>query len=1208
MRYKLLPFAFSLFVLSAVAQNDYRLLLQSGTMQTNANTASFVNEPIVDQQDVFNGYYYRLIQFNSIPTVAEKNKISQAGLQLLNYIPRNAFITAIPKAFDKSLISQLNVRAVVSLSNVQKLNSNLLGTTPEYALSMPGFVDVVIEYYQNIPHEMISARLQAYEILGESLDNHTFNVRIPEKEIQLVASQPWLSYMSAIGAPSTPDDNKGRSLHRSNVLNSDYSSGNHFDGAGVTIALADDGDIGPHIDFTGRVTRHLSGLGGTHGDMTSGICIGAGNLNPINRGMATGAHLELYNISGYPQVVNAVSNFNTLGTVITSTSYSQGTSPGSDCNIYTTDTQFGDNLIYTNPQILYVFSAGNQGTGNCGYPVTGGWGTITGGYKTGKNVIAVGNLTNLDAIDATSSRGPLSDGRMKPDICANGNGQISLEPNNTYQSAGTAVNNGTSGACPAIAGVTAQLYQAYKSLNGGANPASGFIKACMLNSAEDLGNAGPDYRYGWGRVNLSRALSTMQQLRYLNDTISQGQSKTHTIIVPPGASDLRVMLYWMDPAGSPVASVSLVNDLNMQLTDPASMIWKPWRLDPTPVLANITAPAVRGNDSLNNMEQVTVPAAVQGTWTITVNGFAVPMGPQSYYIVYEYRTDAIDVTYPIGGEGFVAGQQEIIRWDAIKGLGDFTLDYSVDGGIIWTNINSAVNQNLLQFTWTVPSFVTGKACIRVTRGSNYGVSDTLFSIIGVPQNIQVDYACVDSILLTWNPVPLAIGYTIYKLGTKYMDEIGTSVTTSFVVTGTNPTDDYWFSVGAITPDNTKGRRAVAIHKDPGVLNCPFTNDVILASVLSPGAGTLATCQGISNLPVSIKIINNGVNAISNIPVVYQGSTIVNETVTNTILPGDSLIYTFSAPLNYSVTGTYLLTVWHSYPGDQNGFNDTIAVSTTVVNGVIAVVPFTDDFQAYSLCSTASDCEATVCPFGNGWINAANLSEDDIDFRVSAGATPSTGTGPTNDHTSGTAAGHYIYLEASVCFGKTALLLSPCIDLTNIVAPQLTFWYNMSGAAMGDLHVDVISNGTLVPDVMTPIIGNQGTAWQQEIVDLSAFAGEIITIRFRGITGADFTSDLALDDINITDLTGISESTIDALINIYPNPSNSGLFNITVNGLKNQSATFSITDVSGRLVEKRKETITGNFNTTVNLQNQHKGVYFLEIKTNEGTSRFKLTVL
>lgn len=61
------------------------------------------------------------------------------------------------------------------------------------------------------------------------------------------------------------------------------------------------------------------------------------------------------------------------------------------------------------------------------------WGNITGGYKQGKNVMAVANLDALEIIDNTSSHGPAEDGRIKPDISANGKDQMSTDENNTYQ-------------------------------------------------------------------------------------------------------------------------------------------------------------------------------------------------------------------------------------------------------------------------------------------------------------------------------------------------------------------------------------------------------------------------------------------------------------------------------------------------------------------------------------------------------------------------------------------------------------------------------------------------------------------------------------------------------------------------------------------------------------------------------------------------------
>ncbi len=81
----------------------------------------------------------------------------------------------------------------------------------------------------------------------------------------------------------------------------------------------------------------------------------------------------------------------------------------------------------------------------------------------------------------------------------------------------------------------------------------------------------------------------------------------------------------------------------------------------------------------------------------------------------------------------------------------------------------------------------------------------------------------------------------------------------------------------------------------------------------------------------------------------------------------------------------------------------------------------------SLCGTDMNCMTEICPLDNGWENLSNGEEDDIDWRVNTGSTPSTGTGPSSD-VSGT--GNYLYLEASGgCNGLEALLVSPCIDLS-----------------------------------------------------------------------------------------------------------------------------------------------------------------------------------
>ncbi|MFI5219854.1 MAG: S8 family serine peptidase [Bacteroidia bacterium] len=1182
----------------AMAQ-DNRLMFQNGVMTPEKNLQSF----IADQPgtaEMYNGYYYRFIQFNSVPTEQQKVAMEQSGIVLLQYMPHSAFMAAIPKSYNRSMLGSFNVRSVVVMNELHKINKKLLGDIPAYAINEKGKIDVRIQYMQNIDHA--DARNYAAPfgtILSDMPSNYIITLRIAGGDLFKLAQQAFVYYIDAAGVPSTPDDTKGRSLHRSNVINADYVMGRHYDGSGVAAALADDGIVGPHIDFTGRLTNHLTIPGGFHGDMTSGILAGAGNLDPVIRGMANGVQLHVFDIGPYPQIIDAVANNTNYGTVVSSTSYSQG------CNEYTTDTQFGDQTLHDNPQLEFVFSAGNNQGGNCNYGAGAGWGVITGGYKQGKNVIACANLDASEVLDPSSSRGPASDGRIKPEISSNGRDQMSTDEGNTYQ-----VGGGTSAACPGIAGICTQLIQAYKELNTATDAPTALIKACLLNGAEDIGNPGPDYTYGYGRVNALRAVQTLEDNRYFNATVAQGATNTHTITVPANVLEMRVMVYWHDQGGNPASATALINDLDMVVTDPSSTIWEPWILDPTPVVANLTAPATRNTDHLNNIEQVTIANPAAGSYTVSVNGFAVPLGPQEYYLVYEFRTDVINVTYPIGGEGFVPFEQEVLRWDAVKGLGAFNIDYSVDNGLTWTSIATNVNQNALQYTWNVPNNLTGEAGIRVCRGAVCGTSLEKFSIIGTPANLNVDWACPDSIHLSWDAVAGAAWYEISVLGAMYMDSVGTSATTDFVYTPVNGTLEHWFGCRAIFANGSKGRRCISIYKTPGVFSCPIALDATVNNINSPGSGTLLDCQNNSNVAVSITIGNTGLNAISNIPVHYRvnGGAIISDVYTGTIAPSATAVFNFVPTINLSVAGNYLLEAWSELAGDGNIYNDTSSANITVISGVLVSTSVVEPMESFVLCSTNFDCEATLCPLSNGWINETNLVTDDIDFRTNEGGTPSANTGPDLDHTTGSATGNYVYLEASNgCFFKQANLLSPCIDLTGANSAQMTFWYHMYGANMGELHADVYSSGVWTSDVITAITGDQGNQWLQGVIDLTPYLGNIINVRFRGITGNDFASDLALDDINVDITTGINETSLNNSVFVFPNPS-TGIFNLVVKSSKADLFEITLHDVSGKLISSNEIEISGNYSARLDLRNYSRGVYWMSVKSSEGVYRTKLVIL
>ena len=556
----------------------------------------------VPKNEIFDSKYFRLVRFDQILTKNQKSNLQSLGIQIEYYIPYKSYLLSIPVGFSKSKFAEFQLINVINLSFENKMSSPILEQIGNHESDENLQTNFLVQTYQSINLLAMETELKKFgkiEPFGSL--KRTYLLKTQFKNIRLIGNLPGVKYVELAPGTPVPDDTKGRSLHRSNTINTDYYGGLKYDGKGVSISLADDGHIGPHIDFKGRLKSFTTSNTGTHGDMTSGICVGAANLDPRHKGMATGAFLNLYGINGYPQINQAIQNLANLKSVITSTSYSEG------CNQYTTTSEDGDSKMYENSPLLFVFSGGNNGVGNCNYGAGAGWGNITGGYKNGKNVIAVGNLDQSGVIDPSSSRGPAPDGRIKPDISANGTDQMSTDENYTYS-----VGGGTSAACPGLAGVSAQLFQAWRELKSEENPDASLIKGILLNSADDLGRPGPDFLYGWGGVNARKALKTIQLSRYKTEYVENGDTVNFLLNVPSNSRNLKVMIYWPDPAGTPNAGLTLVNDLDLTVKQPNGQISFPWKLNSSPVASLLSLPAGNGRDSLNNAEQVSInnPAEV----------------------------------------------------------------------------------------------------------------------------------------------------------------------------------------------------------------------------------------------------------------------------------------------------------------------------------------------------------------------------------------------------------------------------------------------------------------------------------------------------------------------------------------------------------------------------------------------------------------------
>jgi hypothetical protein len=1126
------------------------------------------------------------------------------GFETFEYLPKRSAFARVPVnryAEAKARLEAAGGR-VITMRDRWKLGPRMYSQNyPEWAWLGGQKMKVWLRYWPQLSPVQIETKLaQAGEnIIDRKPAEKLVALALDPERTAQVAALPFVYYVQAMEDPGEPENFHGRVNHRITPMHDELG----YDGSGIMIGHNDAGLLGEHMDYKGRLQQvGSSSSSSTHGDHTAGTIFGAGNINPDAEGMAPGA--EMY-YTLYPGNLNNADNiYTTQNARLTSNSFSNGCNAG-----YTNFTRQMDQDAFDNPNMLHVFSAGNNGTSDCGYGAGSGWGNVTGGHKIAKNVIATANLVRNDNLAGSSSRGPASDGRIKPDISAVGTQVLSTvdDPaDNSYDRF-----TGTSMACPGITGALAVLMEAFKDHHNGQEPNGTLLKGMLLNGADDLGRAGPDFFYGYGRVNTRKAYQMVAQSQYFQDSLTgSADSSQFSINVPAGTKELKVMLIWADPAASTAASRALVNDLDLTLSDGTNS-YQPWVLNPYPDADSLDDPATRSRDSLNNIEQITLQNPSAGTYTASVEAFNLPQGPQSFYLVYYREDDDIHITYPQKGDGLGTGTNQI-TWDSPRGSGTETVEYSRNGGSSWIAVGTNNNDYNTE-SWFVPNNPSDEVYVRVRSSNDTDVVGPL-TVVQTPGNVQVVRSCPDSVALTWGTVNGASGYVVYQLGNKYMDSLA-YVKEDTAVLAHDAGQEDWYAVAAVVNDTSVGYRSLATQKEAGINNCQVARDLVIEEVLSPGNGALPSCLVGTDVPVTVRVRNVGTQPLTGFDLSYvqRNQAPITEAVGQSLAPGQHLDYTFqSGRATMVLNFRYPFKFWvASNSPDQNPYNDTLEIGSVIYSstGSLATVGDTADFENFSTCATSSDCGFTNCPLQDGWHNAVNFTSDDIDFRVNTGGTPSTGTGPITDHTTGTTVGRYLYTEASGgCDSSTAMLYTPCLDLSGSYRPSASIWYHMRSSqnVIGKLMVDIYDGERWHLNVNGSIAGAQGSYWQELVTPLDSFATDTIVIRYRGKTGSDYQSDIALDDwsLNETSQTSLAEAARKAL-RIYPNPSK-GLFYLQRGALLEGPTQLVVRSASGQRIqakqwsgeEKRHE---------LDLSHLPAGVYMLEIRAPEQQHTYRLVL-
>ncbi len=288
-----------------------------------------------------------------------------------------------------------------------------------------------------------------------------------------------------------------------------------------------------------------------------------------------------------------------------------------------------DRFLFENEEMAIFTSAGNSGPDA----------KTVGTPGVSKNVITVGALGSgtSTTIASFSSRGPVSDGRIKPDLLAPGTSIISASGDATSGNGncGTRSSSGTSMASPIATGAAALLRQYFTEgfyPTGARNeldsfePTGTLLKAMLLNGTLPLPADGEfgGQSYGWGRIFLDSNMyfsGDDRDSRVFDLPNSQGirtgQSHSYEITVEPG-QELRATLVWFDAEATLGAAKALVNNLDLSVSG-AGSIWRGNVLNPTGLSMTGGDP-----DTLNTVEQVRLSAPAGGTYTVTVNGKDIP--------------------------------------------------------------------------------------------------------------------------------------------------------------------------------------------------------------------------------------------------------------------------------------------------------------------------------------------------------------------------------------------------------------------------------------------------------------------------------------------------------------------------------------------------------------------------------------------------------
>lgn len=813
--YPIIILVFSFFM--SFSQKEVRIGNYRFIPEQNANRLANSKSGL-DASSLFENQYYVLVQLKEIPTAKERSSLKAKGVFLHDYLGANAYFATFDKGNLSEQLKGSKITSIIPVRAEWKLAPSIVeNKIPAYAKTDNNLIKVIVSFYPSIKLTPLKELFVSMGIKISHVDDLFGSIHLELSESQLfeVAKLTHIKSINLAKAPLELHNNRGIAMGRINLLGSLPSTGAlNLTGEGIKIGVWDS-DVEPHVDFGDRLHQqefeHPAIKTGGHGIHVSGSVAGAGIIDPLAKGMAPKADIYTYNFTNTSNRLSEQQKMHQsrkqFGISLTQNSY--GVPLNQLCEEYEQmsynafvndhDTDFLVNLF---PTLTHVYSAGND-RGGCGGKQ---YGTSNG---RAKNALYVGAVDELTAMSSFSSWGPMDDGRLLPTVSSLGVQVYSLAIANNYTKM-----DGTSMSTPIVTGTLALVTERYKQLNNGQEPLSSLMRALAANTAEDRGNKGPDYSYGYGIVNGKKAIETIENNWYKINKIASGDSpQKYTIDVPSGTSQLKVMIAWTDTVGKKIYGYRespLINDLDLHLSK-GQNTYLPWVLD----VYKPKLPAKKGIDSINNMEQVSIDNPEAGTYEITINPKTIVSTKQEYALVYWFEKGDLALNYPNGKDLFYPNESIVVRWEN-KNEQPIDLAISYDGGNSYKTLAKNLKGKEAKITIPKDAPITKNAFIRVSDGTNVDANDVPFSIIGVPNFLRlVSNSCnLNQIGLVWQKVQGIDSFQVLKanITDATFSEIGivrNDTVFNIKEQHIDPDKRNVFTVRAISGD-IKGRRAKGV--------------------------------------------------------------------------------------------------------------------------------------------------------------------------------------------------------------------------------------------------------------------------------------------------------------------------------------------------------------------------------------------------------------